>query len=157
MRRDLEPIRPGDESTIELKLLTERRTDLVAERTRTVNRKVQDIDTAILYDGYWSHRVSQDQRAGDAPATGTGPLPDLTGAGEELAQLMLGEGRLVPSRMAMTAASSPMTADSGPSRPYSAATGNDAITHGSDGYLLPHDRRQRSRRVPTAPPPATVS
>ncbi|MFF4144803.1 NACHT domain-containing protein [Streptomyces sp. NPDC001212] len=56
--------------------------------------QVQDIDTAILYDRYWSHRVSQDQRAGDAPATGTGPLPDLTGAGEELAQLMLGEGRL---------------------------------------------------------------
>lgn len=38
MRRDLEPIRPGDDPTIELKLLTERRTDLVAERTRTVNR-----------------------------------------------------------------------------------------------------------------------
>ncbi|MFD3547066.1 IS110 family transposase [Streptomyces sp. NPDC058655] len=38
MRRDLEPIRPGDEAAIELRLLTEHRTDLVAERTRTVNR-----------------------------------------------------------------------------------------------------------------------
>lgn len=38
MRRDLEPIRTGDEAAIELKLLTEHRTDLVAERTRTVNR-----------------------------------------------------------------------------------------------------------------------
>lgn len=38
MRRDLESIRPGDEATIELKLLTEHCTDLVAERTRTLNR-----------------------------------------------------------------------------------------------------------------------
>lgn len=38
MRRDLEPIRAGEEAAIELKLLTERRADLVAERTRTVNR-----------------------------------------------------------------------------------------------------------------------
>ncbi|BAC75349.1 transposase [Streptomyces avermitilis] len=38
MRRDLRPIRPGDEDTIELALLTSRRIDLVAERTRTINR-----------------------------------------------------------------------------------------------------------------------
>jgi transposase len=38
MRRDLRPIRPGDEATIELALLTSLRIDLVAERTRTVNR-----------------------------------------------------------------------------------------------------------------------
>ncbi|MGW1290878.1 IS110 family transposase, partial [Streptomyces sp. NPDC002586] len=38
MRRDLQPIRPGDETTVELELLTARRIDLVAERTRTVNR-----------------------------------------------------------------------------------------------------------------------
>ncbi|MFJ4428018.1 IS110 family RNA-guided transposase [Streptomyces bobili] len=38
MRRDLRPIRPGDEATIELALLTSRRIDLVAERTRTINR-----------------------------------------------------------------------------------------------------------------------
>lgn len=38
MRRDLQPIRPGDETAIELRLLTEHRSDLVADRTRTVNR-----------------------------------------------------------------------------------------------------------------------
>lgn len=38
MRRDLQPIRPGDEATVELELLTGRRIDLVADRTRTVNR-----------------------------------------------------------------------------------------------------------------------
>jgi transposase len=38
MRRDLQPIRPGDDAGIELKLLTERRVDLVADRTRTTNR-----------------------------------------------------------------------------------------------------------------------
>ncbi|MGY0064028.1 IS110 family RNA-guided transposase [Streptomyces sp. LZ34] len=38
MRRDLEPIRPGDEAGIELRLLTDRRIDLVGDRTRTINR-----------------------------------------------------------------------------------------------------------------------
>jgi transposase len=38
MRRDLQPIRPGDEAAIELRLLTEHRVDLVADRTRTINR-----------------------------------------------------------------------------------------------------------------------
>ncbi|WP_432147152.1 IS110 family transposase [Streptomyces sp. bgisy084] len=38
MRRDLEPVRPDAEAIAELKILTARRTDLVADRTRTVNR-----------------------------------------------------------------------------------------------------------------------
>jgi transposase len=38
MRRDLTPLRPGDQVTVELKLLTGRRADLVADRTRTINR-----------------------------------------------------------------------------------------------------------------------
>ncbi|MFB7929653.1 IS110 family transposase [Streptomyces sp. NPDC056039] len=38
MRRDLQPIRPDDDAIVELRLLTERRVDLVAERTRTINR-----------------------------------------------------------------------------------------------------------------------
>ncbi|MEV6393165.1 IS110 family transposase [Nocardia xishanensis] len=38
MRRDLHPLRPGDEITVELKLLTTRRADLVADRTRAINR-----------------------------------------------------------------------------------------------------------------------
>jgi transposase len=38
MRRDLQPLRPGDELTAELKLLTARRGDLVADRTRLISR-----------------------------------------------------------------------------------------------------------------------
>ncbi|WP_431684166.1 IS110 family transposase [Kitasatospora sp. KL5] len=38
MRRDLQPVRPGDEAAIELRLLTGRRADLVEDRTRAVNR-----------------------------------------------------------------------------------------------------------------------
>nr|BEK70601.1 IS110 family transposase [Kitasatospora purpeofusca] len=38
MRRDLRPVRPGDEAAIELRLLTGRRADLVEDRTRAVNR-----------------------------------------------------------------------------------------------------------------------
>ncbi|MCX4910995.1 IS110 family transposase [Streptomyces sp. NBC_00878] len=38
MRRDLQPVRPGDEASIELGLLTSRRVDLVTDRTRTINR-----------------------------------------------------------------------------------------------------------------------
>jgi transposase len=38
MRRDLQPLRPGDDSAAELRILTSRRTDLVADRTRAINR-----------------------------------------------------------------------------------------------------------------------
>jgi transposase len=38
MRRDLRSIRPDDKATIDLKLLTGRRADLVEDRTRAVNR-----------------------------------------------------------------------------------------------------------------------
>jgi transposase len=38
MRRDPRPNRPGDEAAVELKLLTGRRSDLVEDRTRVVNR-----------------------------------------------------------------------------------------------------------------------
>ncbi|MFH8337541.1 IS110 family transposase [Streptomyces sp. AM6-12] len=38
MRRDLQPIRAGDDASIELRLLTEHRVDLVADRTRVTNR-----------------------------------------------------------------------------------------------------------------------
>lgn len=38
MRRDLQPLRPGDELTVELRILTSRRTDLVTDRTRVINR-----------------------------------------------------------------------------------------------------------------------
>jgi transposase len=38
MRRDLQPLRPGDDIAVELRILTSRRTDLVADRTRAINR-----------------------------------------------------------------------------------------------------------------------
>ncbi|WP_236583606.1 IS110 family transposase [Streptomyces sp. MBT53] len=38
VRRDLHPLRAGDGTVIDLKILTGRRMDLVADRTRTVNR-----------------------------------------------------------------------------------------------------------------------
>ncbi|QPK50268.1 transposase [Streptomyces gardneri] len=38
MRRDLQPMRSGDQISTELKLLTGHRADLVADRTRAVNR-----------------------------------------------------------------------------------------------------------------------
>lgn len=38
IRRDFRPMRPTDEATIELKVLTGRRTDLVRDRTRAINR-----------------------------------------------------------------------------------------------------------------------
>ncbi|OEJ48468.1 hypothetical protein AR457_34435 [Streptomyces agglomeratus] len=38
IRRDLHPLRTGDETVTDLKILTGRRMDLVADRTRTVNR-----------------------------------------------------------------------------------------------------------------------
>ncbi|MET7391859.1 IS110 family transposase [Streptomyces sp. NPDC005529] len=38
MRRDLGQLRPGDEIAVDLRILTARRTDLVADRTRQINR-----------------------------------------------------------------------------------------------------------------------
>src|SRR5277367_2526266 len=38
MRRDLQPLRPGDEIAVDLRILTARRSDLVADRTRAINR-----------------------------------------------------------------------------------------------------------------------
>jgi hypothetical protein len=55
---------------------------------------VEEIDATTLYDLYWEHRVGRDQRAGDTPAPGTAPPPDLSETGEKVARLMLEEGRL---------------------------------------------------------------
>ena len=67
MRRDLRPIRPGDEAAIELKLLTGRRSDLVEDRTRVVNR----------LRGTLLSMFPALERALDV--TNTGPLRLLTG------------------------------------------------------------------------------
>ncbi|GCB52401.1 ATP-binding protein [Streptomyces sp. NL15-2K] len=55
---------------------------------------VEEIDATTLYDLYWTHRVGRDQRAGDVPLAGAVRPPDLSEAGEEMAQLMLEEGRV---------------------------------------------------------------
>jgi transposase len=68
MRQDLAPLRPGDEITTELKLLTARRADLVADRTRVINR-LRGLLTSIF--------PALDQALGDL--TATGPLVLLTG------------------------------------------------------------------------------
>jgi transposase len=68
MRRDLQPLRPGDEITMELKILTARRADLVADRTRVINR-LRGLLTSIF--------PALDRALEDL--TATGPLMLLTG------------------------------------------------------------------------------
>lgn len=68
MRRDLAPLRPGDEITTELKLLTARRADLVADRTRVINR-LRGLLTSIF--------PALDRALEDL--TATGPLVLLSG------------------------------------------------------------------------------
>ncbi|MDX2565193.1 IS110 family transposase [Streptomyces sp. TX20-6-3] len=67
IRRDLQPLRTGDETVTDLKILTGRRMDLVADRTRTVNRLRAQL--AGIFPGL--------ERVLDL--TNTGPLVLLTG------------------------------------------------------------------------------
>jgi transposase len=82
MRRDLHPIRPGDQITLELKLLTGRRTDLVHDRTRTISR-LRELLTSI-FPGL--------ERA--LEVTNTGPLVLLTGYQTPTALRRAGQARL---------------------------------------------------------------
>lgn len=68
MRRDLQPLRPGDELTAELKLLTARRRDLVADRTRAISR-LRELLTSIF--------PALERALGELKAAG--PLTLLTG------------------------------------------------------------------------------
>jgi transposase len=68
MRRDLALLRPGDEITTELKLLTARRADLIADRTRVINR-LRGLLTSIF--------PALDRALADL--TTTGPLVLLSG------------------------------------------------------------------------------
>ncbi|MEV7004805.1 IS110 family transposase [Streptomyces sp. NPDC093982] len=82
IRRDLHPLRPSDETVTDLKILTGRRTDLVADRTRTVNRlRAQLTD---IFPGL--------ERALDL--TNTGPLMLLTGYQTPAAIRRIGVKRL---------------------------------------------------------------
>lgn len=67
VRRDLQPVRPGDELIAELKVLTGHRRDLVDDRTRTINR----------LRGHLTGIFPALDRALDL--TNTGPLMLLTG------------------------------------------------------------------------------
>ncbi|MFF4214179.1 IS110 family transposase [Streptomyces sp. NPDC001796] len=82
VRRDLHPLRTGDETVIDLKILTGRRMDLVADRTRTVNRLRAQLTG--IFPGL--------ERALDL--TNTGPLTLLTGYQTPAALRRLGSKRL---------------------------------------------------------------
>ncbi|MFF2132978.1 IS110 family transposase [Streptomyces olivochromogenes] len=101
IRRDLHPLRTGDETVTDLKILTGRRMDLVADRTRTVNRlRAQLTD---IFSGL--------ERALDL--TNTGPLMLLTGyqtpaslrrAGKKRLETWLRNRKVLrPDRLAETA------------------------------------------------------
>ncbi|MER5604167.1 IS110 family transposase, partial [Streptomyces sp. NPDC002265] len=81
-RRDLHPLRTNDETVTDLKILTGRRADLVADRTRTVNRlRAQLTD---IFPGL--------ERALDL--TNTGPLTLLTGYQTPASLRRIGRRRL---------------------------------------------------------------
>ncbi|MER6135646.1 IS110 family transposase [Streptomyces sp. NPDC001815] len=82
VRRDLHPLRAGDDTVIDLKILTGSRMDLVADRTRTVNRlraQFTGISPGL-------------ERALDL--TNTGPLHLLTGYQTPAATRRIGVKRL---------------------------------------------------------------
>lgn len=82
IRSDLHPLRAGDETVIDLKILTGRRMDLVADRTRTVNRLRAHLTG--IFPGL--------ERALDV--TNTGPLVLLTGYQTPAAFRRIGRKRL---------------------------------------------------------------
>ncbi|MGW7387143.1 IS110 family transposase [Streptomyces sp. NPDC054794] len=82
MRRDLEPVRPDAEAIAELKILTARRADLVADRTRAVNRLREQL--LGIFPGL--------ERALDM--TNRGPLVLLTGYQTPAALRRIGAKRL---------------------------------------------------------------
>ncbi|MFD7056201.1 IS110 family transposase [Streptomyces mirabilis] len=82
IRRDLHPLLAGDETVTDLKILTGRRMDLVADRTRTVNRLRAQLTG--VFPGL--------ERALDL--TNTGPLILLTGYQTPAALRRIGRKRL---------------------------------------------------------------
>ncbi|MDQ0765532.1 IS110 family transposase [Streptomyces canus] len=82
IRRDLHPLRVSDETVTDLRILTNRRTDLVADRTRTVNRLRAQITS--IFPGL--------ERALDL--ANTGPLTLLTGYQTPAALRRIGAKRL---------------------------------------------------------------
>src|SRR5215213_8097526 len=102
MRRDLPELQPGQDLVVELRILTSRRTDLVADRTRAINRLRQQL-TAICPalervaelagQRGWMLLLAHDQRPGDLRSVG----------GAALAALLAGHGIRNPDRIAQAA------------------------------------------------------
>ncbi|MFJ8505117.1 IS110 family transposase [Streptomyces avermitilis] len=82
IRRDLHPLRASDETVTDLRILTNRRTDLVTDRTRTVNRLRAQLTS--IFPGL--------ERALDL--ANTGPLTLLTGYQTPAALRRIGAKRL---------------------------------------------------------------
>ncbi len=118
MRRDLRPIRPDDEAAIELKLLTGRRSDLVEDRTRSVNR----LRGTLLSMFPALERVLDD--------TNTGPLKLLTGFQTPAAIRRAGVTRLtkwLANRSVRNARTLAETAVEAAGRQYTAIAGEKTI------------------------------
>jgi transposase len=118
MRRDLKPMRPTDEGTIELKLFTSRRTDLVCDRIRAVNR----------LRGALTSMVPSLERA--LELTNAGPLILLTGYRTPAAIRRRGASRLTKwlrSRKVRSAEALAATAVEAADRQHTAVPGQAAI------------------------------
>ena len=86
MRRDLPELQPGQDLIVELRILTSRRADLVADRTRAINRLRQQLtaicpalEHAAVLAGQrgWVVLVAHYQRPGDLRSLGVAPLAAL--------------------------------------------------------------------------------
>ncbi|MFD7922186.1 IS110 family transposase [Streptomyces sp. NPDC059740] len=118
MRRDLQTIRPDDESTIELRLHTSHRIDLVADRTRTINR----------LRGTLLSMFPALERA--LELTNTGPLVLLTGYQAPTALRRIGVSRLTTwlrNRKVRGAESLAKAAVEAAERQHTAVAGEKAI------------------------------
>jgi transposase len=108
MRRDLPQLQPGQDLVVELRILTSRRADLVADRTRAINRLRQQLtaicpalERAADLAGQrgWVVLLTQYQRPGD--------LRNLGAAG--LAALLAGHGIRTADRIAQAAVAAAST------------------------------------------------
>ncbi|MFC9635807.1 IS110 family transposase [Streptomyces mirabilis] len=118
IRRDLNPVRPGDETAIELGLLTGHRTDLVRDRTRAVNRLRSTLTSMF----------PSLERA--LEVTNTGPLVLLTGYQTPAALRRVGRARLMrwlQARSVRGAEALAEAAVSAAERQHTAVLGESAI------------------------------
>lgn len=116
MRHDLAELNPSDELVVELRMLTTRRTDLIVDRTRAINRLRQHL-TAICpaleraldlaHLRTWMLLLSRYQRPKALRATGVARLTRvLTGAGvrtstaEHIAEIAIAAAKSQMSRLA---------------------------------------------------------